>query len=87
MVQGTNESNCNTVPSELPARKGVFDALVRCRQERLGKLLHLEEAAEDWADAAAVPVELVLSLGQARFGIQATEFCGTATVGRFRRNL
>lgn len=45
----------------------------RCRsvkQERLGKLLHLEEAAEDWADAAAVPVELVLSLGQARFGIQ-----------------
>lgn len=45
----------------------------RCRsvkQECLGKLLHLEEAAEDWADAAAVPVELVLSLGQARFGIQ-----------------
>lgn len=40
-------------------------------QERLGKLLNLEEAAEDWADAAAVPVELVLSLGQARFGIQA----------------
>ena len=46
----------------------------RCRQERLGKLLHLEEAAEDWADAAAVPVELVLSLGQARFGIQAADF-------------
>ena len=45
----------------------------RCRQERLGKLLHLE-AAEDWADAAAVPVELVLSLGQARFGIQAADF-------------
>ena len=46
----------------------------RCRQECLGKLLHLEEAAEDWADAAAVPVELVLSLGQARFGIQAADF-------------
>lgn len=42
-------------------------------QERLGKLLHLEEAAEDWADAAAVPVELVFSLGQARFGVQAPE--------------
>ena len=47
-------------------------------QERLGKLLHLEEAAEDWADAAAVPVDLVLSLGQARFGIEAADFYCTA---------
>ena len=43
-------------------------------QERLGKLMYLEEAAEDWAENAAVPVELVLSLGQARFGIQADSF-------------
>ena len=46
--------------------------VIPCFQERLGKLLHLEEAAEDWADAAAVPVELVFSLGQARFGVQAS---------------
>eukprot|EP00434_Breviolum_minutum_P027168 symbB.v1.2.024030.t1/scaffold2247.1/size84628/3 len=54
-------------------KRSLLGEIRRCRsvkQERLGKLLHLEEAAEDWADAAAVPVELVFSLGQARFGVQ-----------------
>ncbi|CAK9004092.1 unnamed protein product [Durusdinium trenchii] len=40
------------------------------KQERHKKLLQLEEAAEDWADAAAVPVDLVLALGRARFGVE-----------------
>lgn len=39
-------------------------------QERYGKLLQLEEAAEDWADASEVPMELVRQLGRARFGVE-----------------
>ena len=38
-------------------------------------MLQLEEAAEDWADAAAVPVDLVLALGRARFGVEAGARC------------
>eukprot|EP00913_Durusdinium_trenchii_P001192 g1096.t1 len=45
------------------------DAELRFQSEGQS-LLQLEEAAEDWADAAAVPVDLVLALGRARFGVE-----------------